>query len=159
MGTFSGTELDTYFQQVVAGANLDAAVYRQVNLYAHGHFPHDQVFVKNLLSAYQRKGTEDPAAYLALLRQNWYHDPELRSRFFQHLASTGQLDAEIAAVRSAPAATLADRAATELIAGAEIWRSHFETAAPVTQERRGELSGASGTQHDSRVAAPVAWSN
>ena len=74
-----------------------------------------------------------PAAYLALLRQNWYHDTELRARFFQHLASTGKLDAEIAALRSASAITLADRAATELIAGAEIWRSHFENAAPVMQ--------------------------
>ena len=131
--TFAGSDLDAYFQQVVASANLDAVLYRQVNLYAHQRFPHDLVFVKNLLNAYERDGTRDANAYLALLRQNWYHDSELRSRFFQRLASTGSLDAEIAALRSASAMTLADRAATELIAGAEIWRSHFENAAPVMQ--------------------------
>ena len=55
VATFSGTELDSYFQQVVANANLDAAFYRQVNLYAYQRFPHDLVFVKNLLNAYQRE--------------------------------------------------------------------------------------------------------
>jgi cellulose synthase operon protein C len=131
--TFSGTELDSYFQQVVANANLDATLYRQVNLYAYQRFPHDLVFVKNLLNAYQRRGTADPNAYMALLRQNWYHDNDLRSRFFERLSSEGKLDAEIAALRSMTATTLADRAATELIAGAEVWRSHFENAAPVMQ--------------------------
>lgn len=131
--TFAGSELDSYFQQVVANAGLDAVLYRQVNLYAHQRFPHDLVFVKNLLNAYQAKGTSDPNAFLALLRQNWYHDSELRSRFFQHLSSTGRLEAEIAALRSAPAPVLADRAAVEMIAGAEIWRSHFENAAPAMQ--------------------------
>ena len=100
VSTFSGTELDAYFQQVVASANLDAMLYRQVNLYAHRKFPHDLVFVKNLLNAYEREGTRDAAAFVALLRQNWYHDPELRSRFFQHLAGIGKLDAEIGALRS-----------------------------------------------------------
>ena len=133
VATFSGTELDSYFQQVVANANLDAAFYRQVNLYAYQRFPHDLVFVKNLLNAYQRRGAYDQSAYMALLRQNWYHDNELRSRFFERLASEGKLDAEIAALRSTTATTLADRAATELIAGAEMWRSHFENAAPVMQ--------------------------
>jgi tetratricopeptide (TPR) repeat protein len=133
VATFAGTELDKYFQEVVANANLDAALYRQVNLYAHQRFPHDLVFVKNLLRAYTTKGTADPAAHLALLRANWYHDHELRSEFFRTLSSSGRLDAEIASLRSASALTLADRAATELIAGAEIWRSHFENAAPVLQ--------------------------
>ncbi len=63
---FSGTELDTYFLQVVAGANLDAGLYLQVNLYAHQRFPHDLVFVKNLLNAYQRKGTFDANASYGL---------------------------------------------------------------------------------------------
>ena len=53
--------------------------------------------------------------------------------FLSATGQQGKLDAEIAAVRSMTATTLADRAATELIAGAEIWRSHFETAAPVIQ--------------------------
>ena len=118
------------------GRESGRGVYRQVNLYAHRRFPHDQVFVKNLLSAYRAQRHRDPARSLALLRQNWYHDTELRSRFFQHLANRANLDAEIAAVRSASALTLADRAATELIAGAEIWRSHFENAAPVMQSSR-----------------------
>jgi tetratricopeptide (TPR) repeat protein len=133
VSTFSGTELDAYFQQVVANANLDAALYRQVNLYAQARFPHDLVFVKNLARAYTTKGTADGAAHLALLRAHWYHDNELRSEFFRTLSSTGRIDAELAALRSTSAITLADRAATELIAGAEIWRSHFENAAPVMQ--------------------------
>jgi len=127
VNTFSGTDLDDYFGQVIANANLDAALYKQVNLYAHQRYPHDLVFVKNLLTTYTRKGTEDTNAYMALLRQHWYHDPELRSRFFERLSATGQLDAEIASQ------TLEDRAAKELIAGAEIWRSHYENAAPTMQ--------------------------
>ncbi|HYP06633.1 MAG TPA: tetratricopeptide repeat protein [Bryobacteraceae bacterium] len=133
VGTFSGSELDAYFQQVVAGAGLDEALYKQVNLYAHQRFPHDLIFVKNLLTAYSNRTTRDDAASLALLRANWYHDPELRARFFERLSSTGRLDAEIAALRSTSAITLADRAATQLIATGEIWRSHFESAAPVMQ--------------------------
>ena len=37
--TFAGSDLDAYFQQVVASANLDAVLYRQVNLYAHQKIP------------------------------------------------------------------------------------------------------------------------
>ena len=39
--TFSGTELEDYFRQVVGGQSLDAVLYRQVNLYAHQRFPHN----------------------------------------------------------------------------------------------------------------------
>lgn len=131
--TFSGTDLDAYFEQVVASSAIDANLYKQINLYAHQRFPHDLVFVKNLLSAYTRRGTQDPDAYMALLRQHWYHDPELRSRFFERLAAAGQLDAELTAVRALQAPAAGDRAATELIARAEIWRSRFESAAPILQ--------------------------
>ena len=130
---FSGTELDAYFQQVVAPANLDAALYRQLNLFAHKRFPHDLVFVTNLLGSYEKGGNTDAGAYEALLRQNWYYDEHLRARFFEMLSRTKRLDGELRALASMPATSLGDRSAQELIAQAQVWQSHFENAAPTLQ--------------------------
>src|SRR5262249_34152145 len=49
VGIFSGTELEAYFQEVVAREAIDPVIYRQVNLYAHQRFPHNLTFVRNLL--------------------------------------------------------------------------------------------------------------
>jgi cellulose synthase operon protein C len=71
--TFSGTELDRYFANVPAGGPPPGpAMYLQFNLYAQKRFPHDAVFVENLLRAYQTRGTADAVAWEALLRQHWW---------------------------------------------------------------------------------------
>ena len=128
---FSGTQLESYIRDA-AGQKLTPVLYRQVNLYAHQRFPNDLVFVNNLLTAYVQKGTANPVEYNALLRRYWYYDPALRERFFERLSSTRTLDAELAAIRTANPAELANTnpAAAQFVAEAESWRSHFEDAAP-----------------------------
>ncbi|HUG82113.1 MAG TPA: hypothetical protein VML01_10645, partial [Bryobacterales bacterium] len=81
IAAFSGSDLESYFQQVVAQSALDAVLYRQVNLYAHERFPHNLTFVQNLLAAYSRRETRDAAAYDRLLREHWFYDDALRTRF------------------------------------------------------------------------------
>lgn len=140
--TFSGTDLESYFQVVVVRGTLSPVLYRQLNLYAHQRFPHDLVFVRNLLTAYHTRGTADPAAYERLLRTNWYYAGDLRARFFTMLSQSHRLDAELDAIRAAnPRAAAghwaaledANPAAVRMLAEGEAWRSHFEAAAPALE--------------------------
>ncbi len=130
-GVFTGTDLETYFREVIGQSTIDPLLYRQVNLYAYQRFPHDMVFVKNLLRAYTTKGTVDNAAWERLLRNNWYYDEALRSQFFEYLSRSNKLDAELAGLRRLTGATASDRAATQVIAEAQAWSCHFEEAAPL----------------------------
>lgn len=127
VGVFSGTDLERYFREIVNPAALGAALYLQVNLYAHERFPNDLVFVHNLLGAYTTRGTADPAAWQRLLRTYWYYDGSLRATFFQFLAGSQRLDTE---VNEARAAAPGNTAAVQFVAEAEAWQSHFEQAAP-----------------------------
>jgi tetratricopeptide (TPR) repeat protein/Tfp pilus assembly protein PilF len=128
--TFSGTELEEYFRQVAGRGPLDPLLYRQVNLYAHQRFPHDMVFVKNLIGAYQERGTLDATARERLLRENWFYDDDLRSRFFEFLASAGKLSSELEALKKTHPAAATNPAAAHFVAEGEAWRSHFEAAGP-----------------------------
>ncbi len=153
---FSGTGLEAYFRDVVAAPNLDAALYRQVNLYANQRFPHNLTFVRNLLNAYQTRGTADPVSYENLLRRHWFYDEALRARFFEHLSRTGKLAPELAALRRET-----NPAATRMLAEAEAWRSHFEAAAAplgkVYDEAPGDLElGARATSLHRSLALPTA---
>ena len=47
---FQGSELEQYFNHVVGGG---PALYLRLNQYANQRFPHNPVFVRNLLTAYQ----------------------------------------------------------------------------------------------------------
>ncbi len=138
--TFSGTDLESYFRNIVDGAPVSPQVFLQLNLYAHRRFPQNLTFVRNLLRAYQTPQTRNAAAWESLLREYWYFDAELRSQFFEFLSRTGRLQAELASIESSNAAAgeqqwhqLAreNSAAAEYIAEARVWRSHFEQAAPV----------------------------
>jgi tetratricopeptide (TPR) repeat protein len=138
--SFSGTDLEGYFRNVVDGAPLSPQLYLQLNLYAQQRFPHNLTFVRNLLRAYQAPQTRNLAAWESLLRQHWYFDADLRSTFFEFLSRTGRLQAELAAIEASTAAAGEQRwhqlarensAAAEYIAEARVWRSHFEEAAPV----------------------------
>ncbi len=123
---FSGTELDSYVREISGQNNLDPVLYRQINLYASRRFPHDLVFVRNLLRAYTRRGTANNIAWDKLLRQNWYYDEELRSQFFEYLSRTGKLTAELRGLEA-----INDRAAVQFRGEALAWRSHFEEAEPL----------------------------
>lgn len=128
---FAGSELEAYFRQVTRN---DAQMYLELNLYAHQRFPHDEVFVRNLLGAYHSKGTHDDNAWAALLREHWSDAEDLRREFFDYLSSNGKLDAELAQLRAlTPGANeqAANPAATRELAEAEMWRSHFEESAPL----------------------------
>lgn len=134
---FKGSELEGYFQSVPGGS---PAMYVRLNQYAHERFPHNPVFVRNLLTAYRRRETFDPAAWEALLRQHWFEEAEFRNEFFEYLTSTRRLNAEIQALRNdAPASetgawdefTRKNPAAAEYLAQADLWRSHFEESAPI----------------------------
>ncbi|MCX6637758.1 MAG: hypothetical protein NT090_22105, partial [Acidobacteria bacterium] len=123
---FAGADLERYFREVVEPASLDAALYRQVNLYAHGRFPHNLAFVKNLLSAYTRPGTADPAAWEQLVRNYWFYDAGLRARFFEFLSRTNRLQAELQAAQAQSATEVVAR----FVGEAETWLCHFEAAEP-----------------------------
>lgn len=147
---FSGSDLQRYFEDVVAPGGIDAQWYLQVNRYAHARFAHNLAFVNNLLFAYSRPETSNSAEWEALMRQYWYYDASLRSRYFANLSSSRRLDAELQAIRQAnPAAASShwqelagtNPAAAEFISEAELWRSHFEAAAPVTSAVAGVYAG------------------
>ena len=130
VASFKGSELEQYFSNVVGGSPV---MYLRLNLYAHQRFPHNPVFVRNLLAAYQSPVTHDEAAWEALLRQHWFEEADLRNEFFNFLSSRGKLQQELAAIgESAPdaAAWQKNPAAAKFLAYAGLWRSHFEESAP-----------------------------
>ncbi len=125
---FSGTELDPYFARVREAGALNEtgpALAVQLNLYAAKRFPHDLVFTRNLLTAYQTKPTENTAAYATLLRQSWWESDDLRQEFFAYLSRTGKLQSELAALTPSEANPAALREQAEI----DLWSSHFEQAA------------------------------
>src|SRR5271157_721569 len=129
--SFEGNELEQYFSHVVGGS---PALYLSLNQYAHQRFPHNPVFVRNLLSAYLSPHTRDLAAWEALLRQHWFEDAALRNQFFEFLSSRGTLEAELNTLRQiAPDAASWEKnpAAADFLAYANLWRSHFEESAPM----------------------------
>ena len=126
--SFKGSELEHYFDNVG-----EAALSLRLNQYANQRFPHNPVFVRNLLAAHQTPPTRDPAAWEALLRKHWFEEADLRNQFFEFLSRTGKLESELDAVRrSAPdgASWESNPAAADFLANAELWRSHFEESAP-----------------------------
>ena len=131
VASFQGTELEQYFDHVVYGS---PGLYLRLNQYANQRFPHNPVFVRNLLSAYQAPETRDLAAWEALLRQHWFEETWMRNQFFEFLSRRGLLDSELGAIRqSAPDAASWEKnpAAANFIANADLWRSHFEDSAPI----------------------------
>ena len=95
--TFSGTELDQYFDSVTRTDGW-GKFYVELNLYAHKRFPHDLMFTHNLLGAYRAKATRDDAAWERLIREHWTESDGLRNEFFDYLGRTGKIDEELAAL-------------------------------------------------------------
>ncbi len=137
VNTFKGTELERYFQSTVYAS---PSLYLQLNLYANTRFPHNPVFVRNLLNAYRTPATWDPAAWEALIRKHWFEEADLRNEFFEYLSSSHRLESEIKTLeQSHPTAGTGqwtefvqhNPAAGQYVAQAALWRSHFEDSAPV----------------------------
>lgn len=132
---FAGTDLDDWFKHAGSLANFNtnsernasAQIALQLNLYAQKRFPHDLVFTRNLLRAYEAIPTRNPAAYEDTIRHHWWESDDLRSEFFAYLARSGKLQTELAALTPSAANPAASREQAEL----QIWTSHFETAAPL----------------------------
>ncbi|MDQ2711704.1 MAG: hypothetical protein M3Y24_05610 [Acidobacteriota bacterium] len=128
---FSGTELAGYVTSVAPDPKINPVLYRQINLYAHGRFPHNLTFVRNLLNAYENKATADPPAYGKLLRENWFYDAGLRTTFFEYLSRTGKLPAELAALPAVDSAARNQNVvALQMRGEALAWLTRFESAAP-----------------------------
>jgi tetratricopeptide (TPR) repeat protein len=128
---FTGTELEEYFSQVRQGG---PQMFLQLNLYAHRRFPHDLVFVRNLLQAYSSKMTRDDAAWEKLLREHWSDSPELRAQFFDYLSRNHKLDAELESLHKLVPGAAEQKnnpAATRELAEGEMWRSHYDESAPL----------------------------
>jgi cellulose synthase operon protein C len=134
--TFSGTSLERYFANVGYGGT--PVLYLRLNQFAHQRFPHNPVFVRNLLAAYHDSHTYDDAAWQALIRQHWFEEADLRGQFFEYLSRTGQLEAELAALRrDLPGGKnhwqeiiRTNPAVGDFLAQAALWQSHFEEGAP-----------------------------
>ena len=148
---FSGTDLESYLSDTNSTANVGAQIYLQLNQYAHKRFPHNLSFVRNLMVAYTSKSTASPAAYEQLLRENWYHAPDLRARFFELLSRTRRLDAELALLRTAKPDPDSNPAAARMLAEAEVWKTNYESAAQPF--RLLAASQPAETQLDARAAS------
>jgi cellulose synthase operon protein C len=146
---FTGTDLESYFQSVVYSGSISTqagpALYVQLNLYAHQRFPHNPVFVNNLLMAYQWPQTRDQAAWVQLLRQHWFEEANLRNQFFAYLSASGQLESDLQSLRQelqakgdAAGFVKENPAGGEYLAEANLWRSHYEESAPLLKELAAE---------------------
>jgi tetratricopeptide (TPR) repeat protein len=132
---FSGTELESYFSDVGFGREY----YTRLNEFALARFPHDLLFVRNLLNAYQRS-TSTYEKWESLIRQHWWESEDLRNRYFEYLSRTGQLQPELTDLQKSEAAALQEHwndlaggnpVAARFFGEAKFWESHFEEAAPV----------------------------
>ncbi len=141
-GIFTGTELETYFGQVVQPDVMGGALGLQLNLYAHQRFPEDMVFVHNLLNRYDAQGNSGAASAQALLHDYWFYDDNVKRRYFERLFSNGELLNQIGSLRRDhpeiqagqwPQLAIANPAALQFNAEAEAWLSHFEAAAPAVR--------------------------
>jgi Tetratricopeptide repeat len=132
---FSGSELQAYIGGM---PDMPANFQLHFNQLAHQRFPHNLVFVRNLVELYHSKRFYNQAAWENLLRNYWFQDETLRGLFFEYLSGSGKLEPELEALRNAvsgnpdwTAQAGANPAGARFIAEAELWRSHFEAGAPV----------------------------
>jgi tetratricopeptide (TPR) repeat protein len=140
--TFSGSDLEAYFADVVADGTFERRMQVEINLYALNRFPHDLRFVHNLVSLYSGGPTADPGALMKLLGEHWYEDESIRRMYFERLAGNGSLAGVVqtaagllppASAGSWTSAQTANPLVTRFIGEAAAWQSHFESAATILQ--------------------------
>jgi replicative superfamily II helicase len=127
--TFAGTPLEQYFANVNGRWPQE---YLELNLYAHARFPHELMFTRNLLDAYETKETRNRAAHDLLLREHWQDAADLQAEFFDSLSSDGRMASELAALEALvpdEAKQQANPAAARELAEIDLWQSHFEESA------------------------------
>ena len=132
VGIFAGTDLDRYFEQEVHGI---PNYYLDLNQYANARFPHDLVFVGNILGT--RKFCSD--GWFQVMEQHWWESETFRNSYFECLERTERLDPTLASIRQAQIPTkpwnelaAENPVATRFVGEAEMWRCHFEdSAAPM----------------------------
>jgi len=137
---FAGSELADYFNDVVArNGFIGPQLYLRLNLYANQRFPHNPVFIRNLLNAYRSPGTANGDAWASLLSRHWFEEEGLRDEYFEYLSRTNQLDAQLDALRSAnpdvaagqwQRAAQTNPVAVRFYSEAQLWQSHFENGMP-----------------------------
>jgi Flp pilus assembly protein TadD/predicted Zn-dependent protease len=137
VGIFSGSDVEAYLADV--GADVSEISLR-LNQYANHRFPHNLAFVRLLLRAYRTSPYCNETAWEALMRQHWFESDDLRAEFFEDLSRKGRLETELAALENNtptgeqhnwPGEAASNPVAARFVAEAELWQSHFETAAPV----------------------------
>jgi len=138
-GIFTGTELESYFSEVVQTGPVAPNLYLQLNLFAHQRFPEDLVFVRNLLREYQSPANRSPAAAASLLHDYWFCDDDLRRQFFEQLSQGNQIYNQLTELRRDhpeiekghwQQLETTNPAAVQFDAEAETWLGHYEAAAP-----------------------------
>ncbi|MGZ4897665.1 MAG: tetratricopeptide repeat protein, partial [Candidatus Angelobacter sp.] len=132
---FSGSDLEAYLRGV---SGMPQELDLHFNQLAHERFPHNPVFVRNLLVLYHSKGTYNQQAWESLLRNYWFADDNFRNQYFEFLSNSGALETELRTLRGAVASdpdwnaeAKSNPASARFIGEAELWRSHFEAGAPV----------------------------
>src|SRR5258708_575652 len=133
---FSGSDLEGYLSHVYG---MPPQLDLEFNQFAHERFPHNLVFVRNLMGLYSTQRFNNPVAWEALLRNYWFADERLRNQFFEYLSRNGKLESELQAMNESVKTRKSDwtaeartnPASVRFIAEAELWRSHFEAGAPV----------------------------
>ncbi len=133
IGVFSGSELERYLAAVPPNNGMNDSLYVSVNEAAHDKFPHNLTFVRNLLGAYNNVHSKAYSAtkYEALLRQNWFYAPDLRTNFLGLLTSRGRLETELVALpKTAEAEASNNTLALQFAAEGNGWLTRYEAAAP-----------------------------
>jgi lipopolysaccharide biosynthesis regulator YciM len=158
---FSGSELEAYLRDTYGAPQQLELRFNQL---AHERFPHNLQFVDNLLSLYRSRQFSNPTEVERLLRNYWFTDPTLRSQFFEYLSRNGRLEAELEALNPAAghqdweAQAASNPAAARFFAEAELWRSHFEAAAPAIATVAGQyLADAEVGERASSVYRSLAY--
>jgi cellulose synthase operon protein C len=132
-GVFTGSELESFLQQVPPNARLNDQFAVSINEFAHQRFPHNLAFVRSLLRYYgnMRSTARSPVKYAALLRETWFYAPDLRGQFFATMVASGRLATELAALpKTEDAVKQGNLAALEFGAEGHAWLAHYEAAAP-----------------------------
>jgi tetratricopeptide (TPR) repeat protein len=131
---FSGSELEEYLRDTYGAPQ---SLELRFNQLAHERFPHNLAFGENLLTLYRSQRYFNPAETERLLRTYWFADDGLRNEFFEYLSHTGRLEKELEGLKNTSAGSpdwtaqaASNPAAARFFAEGELWRSHFEAAAP-----------------------------
>lgn len=137
---FQGNDIARYLRDVVEKEPGGNRIFRQINLYANRRFPHNLVFVKNLLRSYRQSKPAMVPEWEKLARRYFFYDAEMQKQYLAHLARNRRLHSTIATVeQKAGIAQRTDMVSSDsvplaFLAQAWIWQSRFEKSEPFLQK-------------------------